>query len=312
MQSYQPNTLLSDRFLLKEQLSSDPAAGQQVWAVTDTRTGQPLIARFHSNGHIDWYNDNRAATPPTAPPAPEAPAPEAYNTAPPARTTKSQAPSPQRKGAGIWIALLLLAGAGVVAYFNQDLIIGEYEKLAARFSAPADSAGTPAAQSPATEGQSTSLFGQTGDMPGWDPEPGTTGWTEGETTGSFHIVDAARAQFDIIARMNPFDEISGSRDSFRRMQSLLKELGSSAENPALCDSIYAIATDRADVLYNSFKSGSADLKENVLEWYKTSNAARPTDHNRKRIAELQAKKPLTRESAPTVDYFPKDPELNLD
>lgn len=330
MQSYQPNTLISGRYFLKEQLSNDTSTGQQVWTVTDTQTGQALIARFHADGRTEWFNDNRPPagnplsaetqnTPPQpAPAVPSGVAPgKAASPAPhpdPTIQTLTGSRSP-RKNAGIWITLLALSLAGAAGYLNKEILIQKYREISS--SSPASDVENTAPE-PET---ANSLFGSSQDIPVWNPEeenqsrataaapaPGSP-----ENTGTGEPAQASRRLFGILARAEPSAGLSALGTSFNEAISQLQSLRNSGQHAALCDSIYAIATDRADQFYSRYRDNDQEAKANAVDWYKVSRAAKETAHNKKRLSELQRPPAGKKESSSSAtDYFPKDPELNID
>lgn len=336
MQPFQPNSLLSGRFLLKEQLSFDTASQQQVWTVTDTQTGQALIGRFHSNGQIDWYNDNRNVAPANTPALPfpaisqsgetvgHHPGPQTVsgttsgNTLPPPGNTFATPPK-RAKGGILWFLLVVLAGLAIAAYFNQEFVYGQYNAIRAQLFGQPDSlqAGPVTDQKQVKPEQETGLFGPSSEVPVWKPESETS--TVGSVANRASEVPVAsgqsdeqiRALFRIVSRVDPFSEINSLSHSFDKTAAALIEFRKTGGRQGLSDSVYTIATDRADQFYQSFKNGRVEAKDKAIAWYKISRAAKETEHNKKRLSELltpQAKRETS--STRPADYFPRDPELN--
>ncbi len=323
MQQYQPNTLISDRFLLKEQLSYDAGSGQQVWTVTDTQTGQALIARFHADGSTEWFNDNRPPVPPVVPPPPAAAqtpvvAPPPVAAVPPRPAPGSPfAPVPKKRRYGWLLFLLLLAALGAAGYFNQQWVMDTYKSWSG--SEP-DSTLAGAATV-----ENSGLFGADKDgYPSWEPEsmpegngaapaiaetplnPGPV-W---ETPGADRV-GSARQSFAALVLMDADASLSSYQHAFEEAIAGFGKLRESGRHRALCDSVYIIATDRGDQHYRSYQRNPvAETKAKALVWYRTAAAANASAYSKKRIAELQSRAPKN-EPSDVSNYFPKDPELNF-
>ncbi|GAA4440967.1 hypothetical protein GCM10023091_25390 [Ravibacter arvi] len=317
MQSYQPQTLLSGRFLLKEQLSRDAVAGQQVWAVTDTQTGKGLIARIHANGHIDWFNDNRPDTAEVKPAAAPSPSPgdqaASSSSLPPVAAATPPEPEAdrRRKGGGIWFFLLLLAVAGIFGYYNQSLVKDQISAIKSHFPGGVDSLATDPTGDPVRPptGAENNLFGHNSSLPVWEPEATETVSPPAAADNTDGPAEALRMQFRMISAADPYAEIS--TPDFDKAAALLRQLRQAGRHPILCDSIYTIATDRADQFYLGFRNNRPEAREKAVAWYKISAAAKESGHSKKRLSELQPPRQTRKESTPVTDYFPKDPELNL-
>lgn len=59
MENLKPNTIVHDRFLLNELLSSDEKTGEKTWSLTDLHTAEHFIAVFQADGKTQWFTDRR-------------------------------------------------------------------------------------------------------------------------------------------------------------------------------------------------------------------------------------------------------------
>ena len=118
MQRFQTNTMIQNRYLLREEIEIDPAMTFQIWAVVDTQNQQKMIGKFWQDGRVEWFNDNRITTPPQ---------PQIKES----QTVFSSAKPQNIRRIAIRVTLgLLLISISVLGYMKRKNIIGFYDEIA--------------------------------------------------------------------------------------------------------------------------------------------------------------------------------------
>jgi len=113
MEKLIPNTLIYDRFLLKEEVSADTQTGKATWALTDQQNGQNFIVIFHTDGHTEWFNDNRS---------PESAAPASKPAADPLpqKTIQQETTKSPAGNVFAFLGVMLILGIFAVVYLYKD------------------------------------------------------------------------------------------------------------------------------------------------------------------------------------------------
>ena len=297
MQRLTPNTVLQNRFVLKEELSFEPQKGQQVWAVQDRQTGQALIARLHADGRAEWYSDNRRSIKVEPEQIPISPPPVAA-------PVGSQRIPPALVSEGKWLrsvlVTLLVLALMLIGYFYRKPIV----KYGQAFRASL----TPAtAVDPADTITQASLV---------TTAPGQTERVaRAASTATPISVSQAVRLLSVLERIPAEKHPAIFADARLAFETLRRTPG----RAQTIDSIYTMCVGRgAQSLMAHQQNGDSISKTYALEWYRTAYALKPLPYLRERLnrlANVRPKAPIRHETpakkSRTRDpLFIDDPEVN--
>lgn len=331
MQRFTANTVLHDRMLLKEELSFDAQQGQQVWTVQDQQTGQSLIARFHHDGRVEWFSDNRppVITAPSAVARPQPPpAPPAVPPQPLAGKPTSAVPN-QRVVP--FLTVMLVLSLVIAGYFYRKPLMAAAQSLRpvprpdAGEQAGPDSPNS-ALHAEADPGLPGTRVNQSRRQPAvsFRSDLGPTGEPTGNTANSTPTSVGKSAKSAISAPqatrlLNLMKQIPAGKHPaiFADARQAFTQLRQMAGQQAHIDSLYTVCMNRgAQSLATYRQNGDPVSRRYAAEWYQTACALKPNPAVEYQINALRSNEPKPRPKSirkPTktnAPLFMSDPEVN--
>ncbi len=271
--------------------------GQQVWAVQDRQTGQPLIARLHADGQVEWFNDNRppikvVPTGPTAPPS--APVP-----AGPSGTPLSPAVPNSNWLRSVLITILLLAIV-LVGYFYRKPILAYGRAFRASLT-------------PATTVDPADTITQATLV--------TTAPALAERVAKSASAMASPSASQAVRLLSLLEKIPAEKHPaiFADARMAFEILRRTPGRERTVDSIYTMCVGRgAQSILAHQQNGDPASKKYALEWYRTAYSLKPLPYLRERLNRLANVRPkaMVRQSVPMKKIksreplFIDDPEIN--
>ncbi len=297
MQRFQPNTVLQNRFLLKEELSFDQQTGQQVWVVLDQQTGQSLIARLYVDGRAEWFNDNRPpiseSIPPVATPSPiDSERPSVSTQPPPVRTARSLRA----------VFLFVLALALVIgSYVYRNQLLNSIQALRTTVS-------------PVTTADSTSTTTQAVDTTDLREDVYTI--ASQSKSNPISVVQAMHL-LAVLGQIPARKHAAVFADARLAFTSLRQPSGN--HQHINIDSLCAVYVNRGAQSYLAHQqNGDSVSRRYALDWYRMAYAISPSPAVRDRLDRLsnQSRKPLAKSGSsarkvhrPRESLFISDPEV---
>jgi len=304
MDKFIPNTLIYDRFLLKEELSYDTNSGLRVWAVQDEQTDQAYIVYFHHDGRTEWFADNRQQSGKESEYGPNI-------SRDPASVTEQKRFDVNNSGKPvIWrFVVILFLSALVAGYYYRDNILSIVKSFT---GTRADNSARPDNQK-----DSRSISTLKTDSTAVVSENDTqhkTAWVDDfpETQQSIaeKKVSDVLQQFDVL----PVEKHSAAFVDLRKALTALRQSGA---NGTLIGSVVTICLDKGDQsLLMHKQNGRQVFKQNAFEWYDAAFSLKPSPELLAKINKLknvQGSKKRARvkkSSEKASPYFQRDPELN--
>lgn len=262
MQNLLPNTVIFDKFLLKEELSVDPATGQRTWSVLDQQTGQPFIVRFNMDGTNEWFNDNRPEPTKTV----EKKHQETISDSQLEKTSTTQpvAPISARKA---FVFLLILVVLITSYLYHSSVIAFVKESLAS--SEPATLAISENQDAPVVEKLPSSAAEVSQDAPSDTPLP-TTAIEPEPAVSHFTVQEAVQA-------LNSIHPSTSYQGTFENARKAFAHLRDSESGRYVADSVYVLCAGKGAKAYLAFQQNKdQNLKRYSYEWYQTAYVLKPS------------------------------------